>query len=323
MLLQLSKNYKSRRKTNKSVFVIRFRSSVVLTFFVFLPSCQKSNEILSTNDTQNVNAESASASYINESADIAISAFSGIDSSQYSTGGTSGLPITGLGQFDDRLGSCATVTLTTTGSTNAPSGMITIAYDTCPDLYGVIRYGTIVITYNGKRWAPGSTVNVRLVHYYRNVDLIEGNLTLTSQASADTLHLLFNSVLDSGKVTFGDGQVMTRTQTFARQWYRSIASSSNNQWITLANAALTGATSIAAGITKGGKAYTIQVTKQLVEKVACRADKVFIPVQGTIMMAVGNEQYTVDYGTGICDKNIISVTLNGKVKQITVTAEGN
>lgn len=309
-------------KTKKKLVCDKITFCGVTTFFVLLASCQNKNDILTTNDTQNVNAESASSSYINESADIAASALSGVSSSLYNASNISGFPITGLSAFDDRLGGCANVTLATTGTNDAPAGMITIEYDSCPDANGVTRTGEMIILYSGKKWTVGSTINVRLSNYYRNNDRIEGNLTLTAQASPDSLHVFFDSVLDSGKVTFADGKLITRTQSLTREWIRSIASVSNNEWITLANSSFN-PDEVVRGTTKGGNKYSVTITKQLIEKVACRTDKVFIPVQGTKIITVGNEQYTVDYGNGICNKNIISITLNGMVKQITVTAEGN
>ncbi len=323
VLTPSAKNYKPLLKTKKNKFVMKFTSVCVVLVFSFLASCEPTSGIINAIDAQNVNAEAASAAYINESADLASSAVSGLTNSQYSSSGLSGLAITGLSQLDDRIGSCATVTLTTAPNSGALAGRITISYDSsCADAYGVIRKGTVIISYLGARWQPGSSINVRLVNYYRNDDHVEGNLTLAYQiTSPDTLHVYFNSVLDSGKVTFADGRFITRSQIFTRQWIRSIVSSSNNQWITLANS-LGDSTGFASGITKGGKAYTSQITKQLVEKVTCRVNKVFIPVSGTKIMKVGNEQYTLDYGAGICD-NLISISLNGKAKQVTVTPEGN
>jgi len=301
-------------KTKQNRLGIRITSAAVIAVIALLVSCQTAPDILNANDTQNVNAESASASFSNEATDIASSAIGGITPTQYSGGRVSG-GIIGLGLFDDRLAG-ATITLISTGTKEAPKGEIKIEYGNgVTDTHGVTRKGTIVIDYSGKRLTPNSVMITRLVNFFRNDAHIEGVITLTTQVSADSLHLQFNSVLDSGKITFGDGRYVTRTHNITREWIRSIASASNNQWITLVGG-------VAAGVTKGGKNYTMQITKSLLEKVACRAEKVFIPVQGTKVVTVGNNEYTIDYGTGNCD-NVVSVTLNGKIKQITVSADGN
>ena len=311
-------------KTKKSFFSIRNLSAVVVLALAFLASCQNDNNILTATDTQNVNAESASAAFANESTDMASSTIGGIFTSTYNGGRVSAGPVTlaGLAGRDDRL-QCATITLTSTGTKDAPAGTIIIDFgttSTCKDSHGVGRNGKIIVTFSGKRWMPGSFFNVRLVNFYRNSNHIEGNLTLTTQISPDSLHLQFESVLDSGKVTFGDGKFITRIHDLTRVWIRS-ATPLNDQWITLANSA-NAPNGTAAGIEKDGKTYAMQITKQLVEKVACRAQKVFVPVSGTKLITVGSEQYSVDYGNGICD-NTITITLNGKQKQITVTADGN
>jgi hypothetical protein len=304
-------------KTNKRFLNVKLATALVALLFAFLVSCQNNGDILSANDTQNVNAESASASFANESSDIASSAVGGMPALQYSGAQAASEPVLGLGSKDDRL-QCATVTINRMGNKDAPAGTVIIDYGTagtCTDNHGVVRKGQIIITYAGKRWVPGSSVNLRLVGYYRNDAHVEGNLTLTTQLSTDSLHLQFHSVLDSGKVTFGDGKTITRTHNLTREWLRSQVSPINDEWVTLKDGT-------AAGTTKNGTTYSMLITKSLIEKVACRAEKVFIPISGTKMVTVGNAQYTVDYGDGTCD-NIITVTLNGKSKQISVTQEGN
>lgn len=319
-----TKNTKPQMKTKKSLFSVKNILASVVMVFVFLASCQNNSSILTATDTQNVNAESASASFANESTEMASSAVGGVFTSTYNGGRISGgpVPIAGLGSRDDRL-QCATITVFSTGTKDAPAGTVTIDFGTagtCNDPHGVTRKGKIIVTYSGMRWAVGSFINVRLVNFYRNTTHVEGNLTLTTQTSADSLHLQFESVLDSGKVTFGDGKFITRIHDLTRVWIRS-AVPFNDQWITLANTP-NSSNGSSAGMAKDGKIYTTQITKQLIEKVSCMTKKVFIPVSGTKLVTVGNQQYLVNYGDGTCD-NIITVTLNGKQKQITVTAEGN
>ncbi|HLZ16687.1 MAG TPA: hypothetical protein VKQ08_06595, partial [Cyclobacteriaceae bacterium] len=73
--------------------------------------------------------------------------------------------------------------------------------------------------------------------------------------------------------------------------------------------------------------YVMRITKDLVHKVACREEHVFIPVSGTKVITVTNttnetRQYTIDYGDGACD-NEITVTINNKEKSIIVNGEGD
>ncbi len=289
-------------------------SALVVVGIFALASCTNSlDSILSASDSQNVNAESASASYANESSVIATNVIGGVSSTTYAGSRGSSEPVFGLGDRDDRL-KCATVTINRTGTKAAPAGTITITFDpACNDKEGVKRSGTIVINYFGRRWIPGSYFSVH-TNFSRNDTQIKGIDSILTQLSVDSIHLEFQSILTGGIITFGDGKTVTREHNLIREWFRA-SLPSNDEWHTL-----TGGT--AAGMTKGGKTYSMQITKDLIDKVSCRNEKVFIPVSGTKVITVGTEQYTIDFGDGSCD-NVITVILKGKAKQVTVNPEGD
>ncbi len=305
-------------KTMKNALSLKNVSALVVVMFIFLASCQKDSSVLNSADTQNVNAESASSAYLSEGSDVSASAIGGMTATQYSGGRTDGV-ISGLADRDDRL-KCAVVTLTFTGTLANPSGKITITFDpTCVDKRGVKRSGTIVINFNGKRWMVGSYFSIH-ADFFRNDIHIEGvDSVLTKLDESTTLgYLQFESILTGGKVTFGDGKTITREHDITREWFRA-SLPVNDEWRTLKGGQATGQG-------KNGNTYQMVITKDLVHKISCLADKVFIPVSGTKVITVttssATEQYTVDYGDGTCDNNI-TVTLNGKIKTITVSAEGN
>jgi len=303
-------------KTKKSVFCLKNASVwVVVLMFVVLASCQKDSSILNSTDTQNVNAESASSSYLSEGSDVSASAIGGMSATQYSGGRMEG-QINGLADRDDRL-KCAVVTLIFTGTINNPSGKITITFDpSCSDKRGVKRSGTIVINFSGKRWNVGSYFSIHS-DFYRNDVHVEGvDSTLTKlDASA---YLQFESILTGGKVTFGDGKTITRDHDIIREWFRA-SIPQNDEWHILKGGQATGKC-------KNGNTYQMLITKDLVHKISCLANKVFIPVSGTKVIMVTNstetKEYDIDYGDGNCD-NAITVTVNGKVKTITVNGEGD
>jgi hypothetical protein len=128
--------------------------------------------------------------------------------------------------------------------------------------------------------------------------------------------LQFESILD-GTVTFGDGKDITRHHDLTREWFRA-STPMNDEWHTLKGGE-------AYGKCKDGAIYQMQITKDLIHKVSCVADKVFIPVSGTKILTVTNndtKQYTIDYGDGTCD-NTITVTIGSKEKTINVNGEGD
>ncbi|MBS1557628.1 MAG: hypothetical protein JST69_02780 [Bacteroidetes bacterium] len=308
---------------NNSLFRVKNLAAFAVVFFVVLASCQKDSDILSPNDTQNVNTESAAAVYTNETADIAVNAVNGTSAVQFAGARTEGFKLHNLVNWDERL-QCAIVTIVSTGTRSHPHGVITINYDslsnTCKDSHGVRRRGEIIITYDGLRWMPGSWYNVRLVNFYRNNTHVQANLTLTTQLSADSAHLQFHSVLDSGVITFANGKTITRQHDLTREWIRA-SLPQNDEWITLATNGQS-ANGTAWGTNKDGKKYTMEITKDLIVKIACRAEDVYIPVSGIKVVTIGNEQYTINYGDGDCD-NTVTVTISGKQKQVTINLDGN
>ena len=305
-------------KTKKSVFSLKNGSVWVVLIFMILASCQKDSSILNSTDTQNVNAESASSSYLSEGSDVSASAIGGMSAIQYS-GGRMGGQISGLADHDDRL-KCAVVTLTSTGTIGNPSGKITITFDpTCADKRGVKRSGTIVINFSGKRWSVGSYFSIHS-DFYRNDVHVEGvDSVLTKLDGSATIgYLQFESILTGGKVTFGDGKSITRDHDITREWFRA-SSPQNDEWHTLKGGQATGKC-------KNGNTYQMLITKDLVHKIFCLSNKVFIPVSGikviTVTTSTQTKEYSVDYGEGDCD-NSITVTVNGKLKTITVNGEGD
>lgn len=307
---------KTSMKTKKRVVSLKNVSALAVVIIIFLVSCQKDSSILNTVDTQNVNAESASSSYLNEGSDLSTSAIGGVSTTQYAGARSEAEPVNGLGFRDDRF-KCATVTIVRTGTRENPSGTITVTFDpSCSDKRGVKRSGTITINYNGRRWMPGSYFSMH-ANFFRNDVHIEGIDSLLSKLSVDSTYLQFESILD-GKVTFGDGKNITRHHDLVREWIRA-SIPMNDEWHTLKGGE-------AYGTCKNGNTYQMQITKDLIHKMTCLADKVFIPVSGTKIITVTTssetKQYTVNYGDGVCD-NDITVTINGKEKTITVNGEGN
>ena len=65
------------------------------------------------------------------------------------------------------------------------------------------------------------------------------------------------------------------------------------------------------------------ITKDLVYKRSCAVtNKVFIAVQGTKELVVDGKKITIDYGNGECD-NKVTITVNGKSKEVEASADGN
>ncbi|MCE2958428.1 MAG: hypothetical protein ACK5UP_17030 [Bacteroidota bacterium] len=304
-------------KALKSSIVLKAASTVAIALVLLVSSCKKDAELLNASDTQNLNSESISDSYLDEANDVSNIAIAGVSDVQYGNARTEGDPVTNLGDIDDRL-KCATVTITRSPNSNTtnPVGSIVIDFGTgCTDARGVVRKGKITINYTGRRFAPNSTIITTFQDFFRNGVKVEGTHTLTNVTSTNVSYLRFNVVIAGGKLTFPDGKTITREHNFTREWQRA-TNPTQDKWVILAG-------SSASGTNKSGKSYVMNVTKDLVYSRACQiSNQVFIAVSGTKAFTVDGRVYSVDYGDGACD-NTITVSLGGVSKTITVNADGN
>ena len=301
--------------------MVGFKKSLaqLFIFLVVFVACQPDNDILSSIDTLNVNSESASSALISENSDISTKAISAMTNTQYA-GARS---VSEVLSFSDQRLTGATVTLYRTGTIGAPAGKIIIDFKTgCTDLHGVVRKGQIKITYGGKRWMPGSYFTVRLINFYRNSAHIEGTDSTSFTGlgtNNDTLQLKFDSNLDSGKITFGDGRTIQREDTLKKTWYRYV---DLNGKIDPYKGELH-VTGSGWGVNKFGNTYEWDIASELVYSLPCwLSSKVYIPVTGEKTFTVNNVTYTVEYGSGACDNQVI-VKLKGREKTITVSGDGN
>ncbi|MBS1508484.1 MAG: hypothetical protein JSS79_17730 [Bacteroidetes bacterium] len=292
--------------------VFKSLSGLAFAGLVTLASCNKSTDSpLSSTDSQNVNSESVSDSYASESSDLGNSVVSNVTSTQLATGRTEG-KITGLEAKDPRLAG-ATITITPTGTKDAPAGTITIDFGTGVTTNGVTRVGQIILTYSGKKGVAGSTRTVGYNGYSRNDVKFDNNMKFTITNVTDST--VFHHVLTGGALTFPDNTTILRISDY----YVTLDYSAKTLTLS-ATPNYTGHS--ASGTTRAGKSYTMDITKPLVYKSECAAAKVFIAASGTKSITAGLLTYTIDYGDGVCD-NTVTITVGGKTVTITASSNGN
>lgn len=289
--------------------------SLVVAFFVFLASCSEKDKIdFTSTDSKSVQSESESEAYSDEATDMSTLALGGMTDAQYA-GSRSEDVIETLKLIDGRF-KCATVTITRTGTKDAPKGTIVIDFGTsgdCKDPRGNSRVGKIIVTYNGRRFIPGSTIATTFDGYAVNGVKVEGVHTLTNVSPTTNDYPKFNITIVGGKVTFLDGTTITREQNMTREWQRA-ASPADDAWVV---------TGSASGKNRDDKTYAMEITKDLVYKRSCAiSSKVFIAVEGTKVFTTDTKQITIDYGDGTCD-NKVTVTINGKSKEVDITDAGS
>jgi len=318
----------------KNVFSFKNVLAIVVAGFFVLVSCSKSsdNPVSATNAT-GINSESAADSYTSETADISNSITTNAGNGVLSGARAEAVTFSGaiLKRWDKRL-ACATVTINHTGNREKPSGTISITWDnsTCADTTGVKRTGTILITYSGYWFIAGSTRTITYQNYSRGGITISGTYTrksLTtlsaSDTSATTLTIQFRDSLAGGQVTFANGKSITRNKTVTVQWdvqrigifyvpvnYKHLAGGSAN------------------GTLENGSTYTMTINTDIVYTEACLLAKNFTPVSGTKTIVITpsgggtSTTLTIDFGSGQCNENKATVTINGKSETITVNGAG-
>jgi len=291
--------------------------STALVAALILASCSKSTDNpLSSTDTQNVNSESVADNSINETSDMTNSVAASVNNTQYASGRVDGNITTLAVKRDGRLaGATITIAPGANSTKDSPNGIITIDFGAAPGITtnGVTRIGKIIVTYSGKKGVAQSYRSIGYSGYSRNGVKFDDAMTFTNTNVTDST--VFHHVLANGKLTFPDNSMMSR----AADHYATIDYAN----LTLSLSATPNTTVSASGTTRGGKSYSMLITKPLLYKVACLATKVIIPVSGTKTITVDSKNtYTVDYGDGTCD-NTVTISFNGKTVTVTATADGH
>ncbi len=204
-----------------------------------------------------------------------------------------------IGERTLRFRNCGTVTINTT--------MKTIVIDfgngsTCND--GRTRRGKIIINYTGRYLTPSSVITTTTDNYYVNDVKVEGVKVVTNvtQPGQNPTHTVS---VRNGKLTFPDGSVFT-WQTDRRRVWQQGAGDLNpfNDVIQI--------TGTASGTNRRGVNFTAEITTPLIVKTECWLQGTRKPISGVYVVTSENCQKSVDFGNGICDRNVtVTTTCNG------------
>ncbi len=279
---------------------------VLFTLF----SCNDNGVLEITNtDEVSVENEAVTDSYFEDVDDLSMVTMASddatMDGGKTSTGGRKIL--TG----DLRL-ECADVEIELSADSEKahPKGVITIDFgvDGCKDKKGNVRKGKIIITFDGRRFLPGSSYVTTFENYSINDIKIEGVRTVTNVSGSVEEHPSFTIVVEGGKATWPDETFATRESNRKREWIRA-SNPLNDEWHVTGNAA---------GTNRRGVSYTMEITEALVYKRECAiSNHIFMPVAGVKVLTTENRQMTIDYGDGDCDR-MVTITVNGESKEVEV-----
>ncbi|MEQ1676861.1 MAG: hypothetical protein ABL876_09175 [Chitinophagaceae bacterium] len=186
-------------------------------FSLFITSCQKESSL----DNTSAITEEEAAAYSDESSQAEAS-FDDADDIAFTAaeeeGNAGGFGVEGktasqgrlflptFFELRERIGDCATITVTPNDSTYPKT--VTIDFgDSCVGRDGKVRRGKLVLHFTGPVRRPGSVVTLTFVNYYVNRAHIEGT-KIFKNLSDPPVHKWSIEVVD-GKVTFPSGRGYT------------------------------------------------------------------------------------------------------------------
>ncbi|HWA35926.1 MAG TPA: hypothetical protein VG737_17405 [Cyclobacteriaceae bacterium] len=272
-------------------------------------SCNKINDLFSTEDKEVSDNESAQESTVNELDDMATSVLNG-SSVSGSAGGRTALA-------DDRF-ACADIAFSDVNA-DKTEGVVTITFPAngCQDKKGNVRKGKITIAWTGGRWfKPGSSYTIKLDGYSINdIDITGGSTVLCTDYKANPLTVNW-SITAKHTAVWPDGSTATRSVHRNRKWEHT----ATDDIFTVTNAP-SGIT-CAEGTNRHGFSYKVFITTPLVYVGSCaRASKVFIPLSGEKVITCNSKNgktksLTINYGVGECD-NSYTATVGNISKTLT------
>lgn len=293
------------KQRNTKKFMVSIMFFAIVAFAV--SSCNKSDDPISSQNSQTASNESSQESATDELDDMANVALN----SNTAAGGRAET-IT-----DDRL-NCDGTTIAFSGTGDAGTATITFGANGCTDKKGNVRKGKIMISWTGGKWyAVGSSHTITLDGYSINGIAITGTRTVTTTAFSitNTNFTLTSTVAANHTITWPDATFATRVVAKTRTW----AHTATEDTITESNGP--GSEIAASGTNRHLKAYKTTITSPLTYLGSCvKSNKIFIPVSGTkvitdITLPDHPVSLTVDFGTGACD-NSFTLTVDGHSKTI-------
>lgn len=209
-------------------------------------------------------------------------------------------------ELRDRIGDCATITVTPNDSTYPKT--VTIDFgDSCRGRDGKVRSGKLVLHFTGPFRRPGSVVTLTFVNYYVNRILIQGT-KIFKNLSEPPVHKWSIEVLD-GQVTFPGGRGFsydgTKTVTQIAGMLTAIVRDDVYK--------ITGRSRT---VFNNGRTVTLNTETPLIKKVACHWIS-----EGTVKIKINDRILYLDFGfpgNGNCDNKALLTWNNGNNQRVII-----
>lgn len=185
------------------------------------------------------------------------------------------------------------------------NNVITIDFGAgCEDQRGIVRSGTIKISYTDRPRVPGASRIITFENFYLDSIQIAGVYTMTNATDvANTTGVaVMETKLEGGKLTFPDGSTISREANHTRTLFRG--ETLGNGYTTL--------TGNASGTLQDGTTYTMTILENIMTTRSCI---VKVPVLGVKEFVAGENTISINFGDGTCD-NLVEITRNGVTETI-------
>ena len=289
--------------------------AVLFSTFIFT-SCQKENSLTTTStvteeEAANLSDESTQAeASFDDADDIGLTAAEeegnaggfGVEGKSAGTQGRVFLP--NFFELRERIGDCATITVTPNDSTYPKT--VTIDFgDSCRGRDGKVRRGKLVLHFTGPVRRPGSVVTLTFVNYYVNRAHIEGVKVFTN-LSEPPVHKWNITVVD-GKVTFPGGRGFTYEGTkTVKQIAGMLTGIVRDDIYQIVGRSKT--------TFNNGTTVNINTEDALIKKVACPWIS-----EGTLKIKINDRVLKLDFGfpnNGDCDNKALLTWNNGNNQRV-------
>lgn len=289
--------------------------AVLFSTFIFT-SCQKENSFSSPAVTEeeaaNLSDESTQAeASFDDAEDIGFTAAeeegnAGGFGVEGKTASSSRLYLPSFFELRQRIGDCATITVTPNDSTYPKT--VTIDFgDSCRGRDGKVRSGKIVLHFTGPIRRPGSVVTMTFVRYYVNRVHIEG-VKIFKNLSEPPVHKWSVEVVD-GKVTFPNGR------GFSYDGIKTVTQIAGMMTCIVRDDVykITGRSKT---VFNNGITININTEEPLIKKVVCPWIS-----EGTLKIKINDRVFKLDFGfpnNGDCDNKALLTWNNGNNQRVII-----
>jgi hypothetical protein len=292
-------------------------TAILFSTFVFT-SCQKENSLTGSSDITEEQAagfseesSQAEASF-DDADDIAFTAAEeegnaggfGLEGKSANTAGRLYLP--NFFELRERIGDCATVTVTPNDSTYPKTVVIDFG-DSCRGRDGKVRSGKLVLHFTAPVRRPGAVVTLTFVRYYVNRVHIEGT-KIFRNLSELPVHKWSIETLD-GKVTFPNGRGYKYDGI---KTVKQIAGMLTN----IVRDDVYQITGRSKTLFNNGTTVNLNTEDPLIKKVACPWIS-----EGTLKIKINDRVLKLDFGfpnNGNCDNKALLTWNNGNNQRVII-----